>query len=184
MTKLKPEQSGLGESKLQCSCKIHYQEHFCWCDFFFLSRCHVFLQFSTFTHIFKLFLLRIVWFSTVADTSPASSVHSATDNWLHLFKLADLLCHKIRKQTFGNKKKIFYLLFVKVLMKLSFFLTGTRIGQASECFVYWKDPMTNDTWGLNFTSPIDAKQFRECCVSIIISNTDFIVLRLYVVQLV
>uniref|UniRef100_A0A1A9W4U8 WH1 domain-containing protein n=1 Tax=Glossina brevipalpis TaxID=37001 RepID=A0A1A9W4U8_9MUSC len=41
---------------------------------------------------------------------------------------------------------------------------GTRIGQASECFVYWKDPMTNDTWGLNFTSPIDAKQFRECCV--------------------
>lgn len=44
-------------------------------------------------------------------------------------------------------------------------LAGTRIGQASECFVYWKDPMTNDTWGLNFTSPIDAKQFRECCVS-------------------
>lgn len=42
---------------------------------------------------------------------------------------------------------------------------GTRIGQASECFVYWKDPMTNDTWGLNFTSPIDAKQFKECCVS-------------------
>lgn len=50
-------------------------------------------------------------------------------------------------------------------MEISF--TGTRIGQASECFVYWKDPMTNDTWGLNFTSPIDAKQFRECCVSII-----------------
>lgn len=44
-------------------------------------------------------------------------------------------------------------------------VAGTRIGQASECFVYWKDPMTNDTWGLNFTSPIDAKQFRECCVS-------------------
>ena len=43
---------------------------------------------------------------------------------------------------------------------------GTRIGQASECFVYWKDTMTNDTWGLNFTSPIDAKQFRECCVRI------------------
>ncbi|XP_050692900.1 protein still life, isoform SIF type 1-like isoform X14 [Eriocheir sinensis] len=40
---------------------------------------------------------------------------------------------------------------------------GTRIGQASECFVYWKDPATSDTWGLNFTSPIDAKQFRECC---------------------
>lgn len=42
---------------------------------------------------------------------------------------------------------------------------GTRIGQASECFIYWKDTMTNDTWGLNFTSPIDAKQFKECCVS-------------------
>ncbi|XP_077265465.1 guanine nucleotide exchange factor still life isoform X4 [Temnothorax americanus] len=41
---------------------------------------------------------------------------------------------------------------------------GTRIGQASECFVYWKDTVTNDTWGLNFTSPIDAKQFRECCL--------------------
>lgn len=51
------------------------------------------------------------------------------------------------------------------LLSLEHFV-GTRIGQASECFVYWKDPMTNDTWGLNFTSPIDAKQFRECCVSI------------------
>ncbi|KAK0177568.1 hypothetical protein PV328_001608 [Microctonus aethiopoides] len=40
---------------------------------------------------------------------------------------------------------------------------GTRIGQASECFIYWKDTMTNDTWGLNFTSPIDAKQFKDCC---------------------
>ena len=51
---------------------------------------------------------------------------------------------------------------------LSFFfvnLKGTRIGQASECFVYWKDPVTNDTWGLNFTSPADARAFRECCVS-------------------
>lgn len=45
-------------------------------------------------------------------------------------------------------------------------IAGTRIGQASDCFVYWKDTMTNDTWGLNFTSPIDAKQFRECCVSL------------------
>ncbi|XP_064473099.1 protein still life, isoform SIF type 1-like [Ornithodoros turicata] len=40
---------------------------------------------------------------------------------------------------------------------------GTRLGQASECFVYWKDTNTGDTWGLNFTSPLDAKQFRECC---------------------
>lgn len=48
------------------------------------------------------------------------------------------------------------------------YVSGTRIGQASECFVYWKDTVTNDTWGLNFTSPIDAKQFRECCVSLVI----------------
>lgn len=40
---------------------------------------------------------------------------------------------------------------------------GTRLGQASECFVYWKDTSTGDTWGLNFTSPLDAKQFRELC---------------------
>lgn len=52
-----------------------------------------------------------------------------------------------------------------VYISCGIILIGTRIGQASECFVYWKDPMTNDTWGLNFTSPIDAKQFRECCVS-------------------
>ena len=43
--------------------------------------------------------------------------------------------------------------------------TGTKIGQASECFVYWRDTSKNDTWGLNFTSPVDAKQFRDCCVS-------------------
>ncbi|XP_066143980.1 protein still life, isoform SIF type 1 isoform X2 [Euwallacea fornicatus] len=50
---------------------------------------------------------------------------------------------------------------------------GTRIGQASECFVYWKDPMTNDTWGLNFTSPIDAKQFRECCCDDVFQSPSF-----------
>ena len=45
------------------------------------------------------------------------------------------------------------------------FNKGTKIGQASECFIYWRDTSKNDTWGLNFTSPVDAKQFRECCVS-------------------
>lgn len=40
---------------------------------------------------------------------------------------------------------------------------GTRLGQASECFVYWKDTATGDTWGLNFTSAEDAKQFRFLC---------------------
>lgn len=58
----------------------------------------------------------------------------------------------------------------KITINSKLLQIGTRIGQASECFVYWKDPMTNDTWGLNFTSPIDAKQFRECCVSQIIKH--------------
>ena len=40
---------------------------------------------------------------------------------------------------------------------------GTRLGQASECFVYWKDTSTNDTWGLNFTSALDARTFRTVC---------------------
>lgn len=35
-------------------------------------------------------------------------------------------------------------------------------GQASTCFVYWKDSVTGDTWGLNFTSAQDARAFREC----------------------
>ena len=61
------------------------------------------------------------------------------------------------------------LIFSNVLFFLFLFffiISGTRIGQASECFVYWKDPVTNDTWGLNFTSPADARAFRECCVSL------------------
>ncbi|XP_071747174.1 protein still life, isoform SIF type 1 isoform X11 [Lepeophtheirus salmonis] len=52
---------------------------------------------------------------------------------------------------------------VEKILDVKLIQPGTRIGQASECFIYWKDTSTNDTWGLNFTSPIDAKQFRECC---------------------
>lgn len=40
---------------------------------------------------------------------------------------------------------------------------GTKLGQASECFVYWKDTHTNDTWGLNFTSAVDARNFKILC---------------------
>lgn len=44
---------------------------------------------------------------------------------------------------------------------------GTRLGQASECFVYWKDTSSTtgqvDTWGLNFTSSTDAQHFRNFC---------------------
>ena len=40
---------------------------------------------------------------------------------------------------------------------------GTKLGQASECFIYWKDTHTGDTWGLNFTSPVDARNFKMLC---------------------
>ncbi|XP_050433195.1 protein still life, isoform SIF type 1 isoform X3 [Adelges cooleyi] len=52
---------------------------------------------------------------------------------------------------------------VEKIMDIRLVQPGTKIGLASECFAYWKEPHTNDTWGLNFTSPIDAKQFKECC---------------------
>lgn len=65
----------------------------------------------------------------------------------------------------SNRQRLIITLHFEHINHFAETFLGTRIGQASECFVYWKDPMTNDTWGLNFTSPIDAKQFRECCVS-------------------
>ena len=45
---------------------------------------------------------------------------------------------------------------------LDTWLSATRLGQASNCFVYWKDAISGDTWGLNFTSAADARAFREC----------------------
>jgi len=105
-------------------------------------------------------------FHKVCDTFTESSVYTT--------RVTDCLCLNLSicidiNMRYPNKPsethKMLHLLTVNISEKLFFFLTGTRIGQASECFVYWKDPMTNDTWGLNFTSPIDAKQFRECCVS-------------------
>lgn len=44
-----------------------------------------------------------------------------------------------------------------------FVIQGTKIGQASECFVYWKDTQTGDTFGLNFTSAVDARNFKQLC---------------------
>jgi len=43
-------------------------------------------------------------------------------------------------------------------------VAGTRITQASECFVHWKDCKCDHEWGLNFTTPADARCFRECCL--------------------
>lgn len=40
---------------------------------------------------------------------------------------------------------------------------GTKVQTASECFVYWKDTHTGDTWGLNFTSSLDARNFKQLC---------------------
>ena len=41
---------------------------------------------------------------------------------------------------------------------------GTNITQASECFVHWKDSRHDNEWGLNFTTPVDARRFRDCCM--------------------
>ncbi|XP_074663202.1 protein still life, isoform SIF type 1-like [Tubulanus polymorphus] len=40
---------------------------------------------------------------------------------------------------------------------------GTKITQSSDCFVHWKDEEKNCEWGLNFTTPIDARRFIDCC---------------------
>lgn len=68
-----------------------------------------------------------------------------------------------------------------IVIKYKILFLGTKIGLASECFAYWKEPHSNDTWGLNFTSPIDAKQFKECCVSI---NSKIILFNKYVLILI
>uniref|UniRef100_A0A1I8FIF4 WH1 domain-containing protein n=1 Tax=Macrostomum lignano TaxID=282301 RepID=A0A1I8FIF4_9PLAT len=44
---------------------------------------------------------------------------------------------------------------------------GTPVYQANECFVHWKDLAQNCDWGLNFTAPLDARRFRDCCYSVI-----------------
>src|SRR6218665_684417 len=51
-------------------------------------------------------------------------------------------------------------------LKLCRFLVGlgTRIIQASDCFVDWRDTKCDREWGLNFTVPLDARRFRECCM--------------------
>nr|XP_046920707.1 protein still life, isoform SIF type 1-like isoform X2 [Dermatophagoides farinae] len=48
---------------------------------------------------------------------------------------------------------------------LDCWLQSNKLGQASSCFIYWKDNVSGDTWGLNFTSPADARAFRECIQS-------------------
>ncbi|OTF70954.1 hypothetical protein BLA29_015047, partial [Euroglyphus maynei] len=48
---------------------------------------------------------------------------------------------------------------------LDCWLQSNKLGQASSCFIYWKDNVSGDTWGLNFTSPADARAFRECMQS-------------------
>ncbi|ESO03702.1 hypothetical protein HELRODRAFT_79834, partial [Helobdella robusta] len=40
---------------------------------------------------------------------------------------------------------------------------GTRIIQASDCFVHWRDSKQDKEWGLNFTIAQDARKFRDCC---------------------
>ena len=42
---------------------------------------------------------------------------------------------------------------------------GTPVTQASECFAHWKDLRTDREWGMNFTTPVDARRFRDCCMA-------------------
>ena len=49
-------------------------------------------------------------------------------------------------------------------MYISSFDIFNNFGDFLMCYlVTLFDLSFSDTWGLNFTSPIDAKQFRECC---------------------
>ncbi|KAK3098873.1 hypothetical protein FSP39_023880 [Pinctada imbricata] len=41
----------------------------------------------------------------------------------------------------------------------------TIICPATESFVHWRDIMDTCEWGLNFTTPNDAKRFRDCCMN-------------------
>lgn len=97
---------------------------------------------------------------TCIQDSPECVFHITAYN-SQVDKILDVRLVQPGNFTFSSLTSYMSLIFLSVIISI----VGTRIGQASECFVYWKDPMTNDTWGLNFTSPIDAKQFRECCVS-------------------
>ncbi|XP_021361265.1 protein still life, isoform SIF type 1-like [Mizuhopecten yessoensis] len=42
---------------------------------------------------------------------------------------------------------------------------GTIICPATESFVHWRDSAAKVEWGLNFTTPSDAKRFRDCCTN-------------------
>ncbi|XP_052808753.1 protein still life, isoform SIF type 1-like isoform X2 [Mya arenaria] len=40
---------------------------------------------------------------------------------------------------------------------------GTILCPATDSFVHWRDQGNGSEWGLNFTTPQDAKRFRDCC---------------------
>ena len=43
-------------------------------------------------------------------------------------------------------------------------ITGTDIKKINECFVHWKQRVTERDYGLNFTTPHDATRFIHCCM--------------------
>ncbi|QQP50200.1 Uncharacterized protein FKW44_011123, partial [Caligus rogercresseyi] len=43
---------------------------------------------------------------------------------------------------------------VEKILDVKLIQPGTRIGQASECFIYWKDTSTNDTWDSTLRPPL------------------------------
>ena len=48
-------------------------------------------------------------------------------------------------------------------MCLRAFTTGTSLAHPSECFVHWHDAGALCEWGLNFTTPADARRFLNTC---------------------
>ena len=75
-------------------------------------------------------------------------------------------CQMIYRTSIADKKWLF------ILDVYSCFLLGTRIGQASECFVYWKDPATSDTWVI-FHHFYFSYSIADCVSSVIFQHFYF-----------
>ena len=77
-------------------------------------------------------------------------------------------CQMIEKTSNADKLKII----VHSRCLFTCFLLGTRIGQASECFVYWKDPATSDTWVI-FHHFYFSYSIADCVSSVIFQHFYF-----------
>ncbi|KAL5009978.1 hypothetical protein ScPMuIL_012283, partial [Solemya velum] len=66
-----------------------------------------------------------------------------------------------------NPRTVFHITaynrYVEKIFDVRIIQPDTVICPATESFVHWRDSNKQCEWGLNFTSPIDARRFRECC---------------------